>query len=411
MRKKTLVIIFVVLAFLALTSPGAISNEQNDLLEMDWETILHNSRGQTVNMYMWGGNNGTNLYIDEWIAPRLKNEYGITIRRIPVTDIRQIINKLLTEKKMKKLDGSVDIIWINGENFRLAKENGLLFGPFTKMLPNYIQYVDHEAADLTSDFSYPTDGFETPWGKAQFVFVYNSDKISTPPGSIEELGKWIRKNPGRFTYPAPPDFTGSCFVRHVLLEQYGGHEQYLELTQLGNLDEHNRKAWEFLNTLEPYLWRKGTTYPEGIGVLDQLYANGEVWMTMNYNPLHALNQINNGLFDDSSKTFVLNGGTFSNTHYLAIPFNSKNREGAMVTIDLFLSPEAQIEKFKPSVWGDGMVIDISKTTETQQKLLDAIDLGDSVIAPQVLKKFSVPEFSSSYIDSMEKAWIENVAQK
>ena len=389
----------------------AISAEKGDLLEESWTSILQKRNGQTDNTYMWGGNNGTNLYIDEWIAPRLKKEYDITIRRIPVTDIRQIINKLLTEKTMKKLEGSADIIWINGENFKLARENNLLFGPFTGKLPNYTKYIDMEAEDLNFDFNYPTDGYEAPWGRSQFIFVYDSKKIQTPPESMGKLGQWIREHPGRFTYPAPPDFTGSSFVRHVLLEEYGGYEGYQEKKQQGILDNSNKNAWNFLNEIKPYLWRKGTTYPDGIGVLDQLYANGEVWITMNYNPLHALNQVNNGLFPDSSRTFVLEGGTFSNTHYLAIPFNSTKKEGAMVVIDLFLSPEAQIEKFKPDVWGDGMVIDTSTISIKQQQLLKTMDLGPSVIPPQILQNYGVPEFSSDYIDSMEKEWLENVGKK
>ncbi len=411
MRKLTLTMLMLLIAICIFPLQSAISSEKGGLLEANWDSILQKSNGQTINMYMWGGNNGTNLYIDEWIAPRMKKEYGITIRRIPVTDIRQIINKLLTEKAMKKLEGSADIIWINGENFKLARENDLLFGPFTGKLPNYLKYVDMAAEDLNFDFNYPTDGYEAPWGKAQFIFVYDSNNIQIPPKSIGELGRWIREHPGRFTYPAPPDFTGSSFVRHVLLEEYGGYKRYQEKKQQGILDNSNEKAWNFLNDIKPYLWRKGTTYPDGIGVLDQLYANGEVWITMNYNPLHALNQINNGLFPDSSRTFVLEGGTFSNTHYLAIPFNSTKREGAMVAIDLFLSPEAQIEKFKPGVWGDGMVVDTSRITIKQKELLETIDLGQSVIAPQILQNYGVPEFSSDYIDSLEKEWLENVGKK
>ena len=32
--------------------------------------------------------------------------------------------------------GTVDLIWINGKNFKAMKDQGLLFGPFTQLLPN-----------------------------------------------------------------------------------------------------------------------------------------------------------------------------------------------------------------------------------------------------------------------------------
>lgn len=410
MVKKYLLFLLLIVSIPGI-APQAFSSSGNPDTINGWDEVVNAARGQTVNIYMWGGNNGTNLYLDRWVAPRLKSNHQINLRRVPVTDIRQTINKLLTEKKLKRSGGSVDVIWINGENFRLARENGLLFGPFTSTLPNYKSFVEEEGATFMTDFGYPTDGFEAPWGKAQFVFVYNEKKVGTPPDSVRELRRWIKENPGRFTYPSPPDFTGSCFVRHLLIEEYGGYQQYLELKGTNLLTERNLKVWGILNELEPYLWRKGSTYPDSIGVLDQLYANGEVWMTMNYNPLHALNQINNGFFPDSSRTFILKDGTFSNTHYLAIPFNSTSKEGAMVAIDFLLSPEAQIEKFKPSVWGDGMVVDISRLGENERELLDAVDLGSSVISPEILKEKSIPEFSSHYIDQIEKEWMENVAKQ
>ena len=34
-------------------------------------------------------------------------------------------------------DGSVDMVWINGENFLALKRGGLRFGPFAEQLPAY----------------------------------------------------------------------------------------------------------------------------------------------------------------------------------------------------------------------------------------------------------------------------------
>lgn len=51
--------------------------------------------------------------------------------------IDEILNLLLNEKQAGTDKGSIDIIWINGENFASAKENGLLFGPFASELENF----------------------------------------------------------------------------------------------------------------------------------------------------------------------------------------------------------------------------------------------------------------------------------
>ena len=46
--------------------------------------------------------------------------------------------------------------------------------------------------------------------------------------NLEELEKWVKENPGKFTYPAPPDFTGSAFIRHMLNETSEEYSAYLD---------------------------------------------------------------------------------------------------------------------------------------------------------------------------------------
>ena len=70
--------------------------------------------------------------------------------------------------------GSVDLIWINGENFAAMKNAGLLYGPFAESLPNF-RFVDVEGKPtVRSDFTVPVDGLESPWGMAQIVFIYDT---------------------------------------------------------------------------------------------------------------------------------------------------------------------------------------------------------------------------------------------
>jgi len=132
---------------------------------------------------------------------------------------------------------------------------------------------------------------------------------------------------------------------------------------------------------------------------------------MNYNPLHAFNKISQGSFPESSRTFLFRNGTFSNTHYLTIPFNAKSKAGALVAIDLFLSPEGQFEKLKPHVWGDGIVLDPSRMDPEQRRILEDIGSGPSSLSPEILAMKRIPEFSSQEIESIEKEWLEEVGKK
>ena len=112
-----------------------ISTSQADAL--DWPQILKRARGQTVDWYMYGGFSSTNEYVNGYLAPRLNELYGIKLRQVPIKDISEIVSKLLVEKQAGKVaGGEVDLMWINGENFRTCKNNDLLYGPFADRLPN-----------------------------------------------------------------------------------------------------------------------------------------------------------------------------------------------------------------------------------------------------------------------------------
>src|SRR5690606_32596713 len=168
--------------------PGdGASQETDNLLSAEWQAIAGSADGQEVDMYMWGGNDNINRYLDDWVAPRMEEEYDVTLSRVPVNDAQDIINQLLDEKSAGKNSGSMDIIWINGENFKAAKDNGLLWDDFTGQLPNFNDYIDPEAPEVAEDFGEPVEGLQAPWGKAQFVFVHDTEKVDAPPKSMDEL--------------------------------------------------------------------------------------------------------------------------------------------------------------------------------------------------------------------------------
>ena len=141
---------------------------------------------------MWGGSESINNYIDKWVAPRLKDK-GIKLNRVPVTNIKDTINKLITEKQVGKNDGSVDIIWLNGENFKVSKDSNILSEPFIHKLPNYNKYVEMDSPEVKYDFGEETKGLEAPWGKIQFVFIYDSEKVKTPPKSFKAAKNMDKK--------------------------------------------------------------------------------------------------------------------------------------------------------------------------------------------------------------------------
>lgn len=418
MKRKLL---FVLLAFLLLFAAGCNNGEtaseenaktqnkevQTDVLDKDFEQILEDAKGTTVRFYGWGGSQQTNAWIDNYLSENIKKDYGITVERVGM-NIDEILNIMLNEKQLNVKEGSVDVVWINGENFFTAMENDLLFGPFTDKLPNFNKYVDKESPDVKYDFGFPVNGYEAPYGKAQFVMVYNSEHMDKTPIDHKELLEFAKANPGKFTYPAPPDFTGSAFVRNIISDIVG-YEQFMDMEPKEEVvREAIQPAIDYFKELKPYLWKQGVTYPAEAPLLDNMYADGEVWMTMSYNPNSASGKIETGEFPASTRTFVFDKGTIGNTHFLAIPHNAPNKEGALALINYILNVESQATKYDPATWGDLPVLDNSKLSKEERERLESIDLGEATLPQEVLSEHRIPEMPADLVPIIEKIWMEEI---
>jgi putative spermidine/putrescine transport system substrate-binding protein len=399
-------LLLVMLFFHPFTLPARASGDT--LLEVPFEQIREQARGTEVRWYMYGGWSHVNAWVDTFVAGEMKQRYDIEVKRVPM-DAGVFVNKLLNEKAAGKKTGTIDLLWINGENFKNAKQTGLLFGPFAGRLPNVQQYVDPDS--IIHDFGFLVDGFEAPFGRAQFVFEYDTARMDTPPDTVAALKQWIMDNPGQFTYPQPPDFTGSAFIRHILYAVTGGHDQYMAGWDPDLYKKNAPLLWEWLNDIQPFLWQKGNTYPRDSAVLDTLFARGEVALGMSYHPPHAQNMIIEGSYPDTVRTFVLKDGSIFNTHFTAIPFNAPNKAGAMVLADFLVSLDAQISKFTPENWGDFPVLDMTRLTLSDRQRFEAVDLGPATLTPETLAKTAVPEIPAPYLEALEQDWKTHVLDR
>lgn len=365
--------------------------------------------GSTVNFFMYGGDEATNAYVDDYVAPQVKEKYDITLKRTPLNDTADAVNKLLNEKSAGKEEGTTDLVWLNGENFATGADADLWFGPWAEELPN-AKYIDWESPSISRDFGYPVEGREAPWGKAQFVMLHDSAKVKDPPKTMDELLAWTKENPGRFTYPSPPDFTGNAFIEQAFYGVTGEVEPYQEPFDEEVFEERAPDFYDFMNELEPNLWRGGDTYPESSAKLEELYQNGEVYLSMSYNPQLAQRQIEKGLYPETTRTYLLDGGTLNNTHYVAIPYNSPNKAGAQVVANFLESPEAQLEKQDPSGWGDLTALQIDRLPKETQKEFDDLS-GDATLSTDKLQENRVPEARTEWLLALEDGWQEKVLKK
>ncbi len=366
---------------------------------------------KTVYFYGWGGDEKVNSWLDGYVKDNLKERYNIKFVRVGM-NIDDIISLLSNEKMAGKEDGDINIIWINGANFSLAKELEILQKIDTSKIPNYKDNIAEDEQYLYYDFETEIENFEVPFGKAQFVFIGNGDKVDSMPKTAEELLKYAKENPETFTYPAAPDFTGNAFVRNICYSIVG----YDKISQASEDKEELRSllmpAFDYLNELEPYLWQNGATYPKEESMMQKMYSDGILNITMSYTALIGPRNIIDGKFSPSSETFVFNDGNIGNSHYLAIPCNSPNLDDTYKVLNFILSAEAQASKLDINNWGDLPIITYDKLDQDEKQIMDKVysNFDDSIVVEKILENSQL-ELSAKKTVLIEELWGEEVLNK
>jgi len=323
-----------------------------------WQATLDKARGQTVYFNAWGGSQPINDYL-RWANKRLQADYGVTLKHVKVADIAETTQRILAEKVAgKTTSGSVDLVWINGENFRSMKKNELLYGPFTTLLPNWT-LVD-KTLPIDNDFTEPTDGLEAPWGVGQLVYIYDTQTLKNPPKDFTSLLALAKRNPGKISYPQPPEFHGTSFLKSALLELTNDKSALYQpidpITEKVKFDAISAPLWAYLDQLHPVAWQKGLRFPTGTSETVQLLDDRQLLMAVTFNPNAAKAAIEHGKLVETAQTYAFDQGALSNIHFLGIPWNSSAKEGALVAINFLLSVEAQLRKADDSIWGDPSVL-------------------------------------------------------
>ncbi|GAB2778740.1 ABC transporter substrate-binding protein [Nocardioides salsibiostraticola] len=377
----------------------------------DWEAVLAEADGQTVNWYMYGGDDVLNTFIADEVATRMA-DLGVTLNQVRIDDTAEAVNKVLGEQQAGVTDdGTVDAIWINGENFATGVQADLWRCEWAGDLPN-AEFVDPDSPAVTTDFGTPVNGCESPWQQANSALVYDSAELDeSDVASIDSLLAWAEGNRGQFTYPAPPDFFGSMAIRSILYGLIDGPGPLVEENDL-SADEFSAASatlTERLNEIAPTLWKQGRTYPQSQDELEKLYSDGEISAFFSYGPGAVAQKVADGLYPDTTREAVPESGNISNVSFVAVPDNAANQAGALVLADTLLDPEVQLALFEAN--GIYPAIDVARTSPELQDAFAAVQVSESVLSLEELTANAQPEIASVFIDRLEKDWIAQVLQK
>ena len=397
---------FIAVALFAVVGTTGPASAQATLPDpANWHGVVDAAKGETVYFDAWGGSQNINDYI-QWVAGQVKAEYGIALEHVKLDDTANAVATVVAEKTAgKDTDGAVDLIWINGENFVAMQEQGLLSKGFATRLPNW-KYVDTANPSITTDFTVPTKGQESPWGGAKMVFFADTARtgpIADMPKDADTLLAWAKAHPGQVAYPAPPDFIGSSFLKQVLLEKAADPSVLQKPVVDADFETVTKPLWDYLDQLQPVSWRAGRDHPQNYPAMKQLLADGELGIIFAFNPSEASSAIAAGELPDTVRSFVFPKGTLGNTHFVAIPYNSGSKAASMVVANFLISPEAQLRKENPKYWGDPTVLDVKALDTDERKAFAAIERGVATLPPSELGPV-LPEPDASWMTRIEAEW-------
>jgi putative thiamine transport system substrate-binding protein len=208
---------------------------------------------------------------------------------------------------------------------------------------------------ITVDFGEPMHGFEVPWGIGQFNLIAEKDVYQHTQINAKSLLEIAQQNPKAVTYPRPPEFHGTTFLKQLLVDLTDTDTRLYQLATEQAQEELLPVLWQYIDQLHPHLWQQGKAFPSSAAEQLLLYQQKILSMAVSFNPNQWLKEKNTQELSESSVRRYFTDGAITNSHNLAIPKSAPSSDAAKVVINFMLSEKAQQEKFT-GVWGDPSVI-------------------------------------------------------
>lgn len=413
-----------------VAAQAAVADDVNEFREaflagdLDWAAVEARAQEEgEVNLYYYGGIDPLNVWMDRIVGPAM-SDLGIKLNPVRITATKDAVDLVLAEKNAGKGlgEGSIDLIWLNGENFATLKRQDALFGSFATLLPNSAN-LEFDPEDPRSqlnlrDFGVENNAAEMPWSGEQYVCSYNADRVAAEdvPSTFEEMHAYLEENPGKFTYVKPPHYLGNTFVQEVVYafnpdgtgaEPFQQSRDDIHAEELARLI---KPAFEYLREIEPLLL-DGTNgsarYPEDNPSLDGLFLNGEIDFSCAFGLYGAATGLAMGTYPEAAQQFIFPENTMiKNKNYLGAPSNLPHPAAAMVLVNWMTSLESQATKMQMT--GQPAGIDEWKLSETDAATLAEASPGLIGVTAQELSANVAPDTNATLVDVIEATWLEYI---
>ena len=120
--------------------------------------------------------------------------------------------------------------------------------------------------------------------------------------------------------------------------------------------------------------------------------------------------MNQGVFPATTRAYVPAPGTIRKSHYLGVVCGSQHPEAALLVINFLISPEAQLKKMDPDVWGDHTVLDLAALPAAQRRQFEQLPSRHYAPKRATLQHLALAEPDPEYMTRLFKDFRTHVIE-
>ncbi|MDR1972367.1 MAG: extracellular solute-binding protein [Treponema sp.] len=254
------------------------------------------------------------------------------------TSEQSLNDRLSAAYKADQTDTDFDLLAIDDSMISaiMGQTGADMFDPIdTAKIPNYNNLLFKPVVGK---------GIFVPYRGTAVYLAYNSAVVPNPPKTDQELYRWIREHPGRFSYNIP--LTGGSGLSFAVTAVYNRLPEEAALSGDTIWRDNYKTEWDegiaLLQELHPYLYKTAgrVQYPNKNAGTLTLLANQEIDMCPAYVNM-VLEQKSMGVLPQSIEIVQISPAFSGALAGFCMPSIGGDKEAAYLVMDYFLSPEAQ----------------------------------------------------------------------
>ena len=315
------------LGLAALMGGFSAAQAADDYLKMPWDKVVEAAKAEgEMTFYAWWGE-------EFWrtAAKDFEAKYGVKVN-VVTGDRPANIGKVVAEATSEA--GTIDALLVGGVELKSLLDAKALYGPLVGTIPDSDK-LDAKLSKVQE--GYATGGYLLPVYRNQTGFVYDPEKVPTPPQTWAEFTAWLDANPGQFAFNDPSKGgSGQAFVQAAIVNILGDEGRYAGDTELDEKKVADwPKVWDWFNANQD----KFTITASNNDSLDRV-NQGEVMMASAWDDDTAVSLAKGTLFK-RAKLYIPALGMPGGGDSLGIPANAQHKAAALVFCAYLIQADVQ----------------------------------------------------------------------